>query len=329
MYVPVQRSGPAIRAALATAAPHELPEFEAELRIALAEADEDLDLARVDHILNRWWGLAHLRLNPPTPEEKSVIAQVARGDFHNLAPAPMARSVPPGAEQSLREALHDYANHTVPALNLDDYAEQVYRTNTAASSAHTLLIRELADAALAGHRHWTYAADLAAHTGLPADLTGRVLAELEHIGVIRKSLSDNSFDVTNLEKAVTLVASIRNVHAETVRSVSLATAERLWAGPTPTAIGGMDAAIHHLGTHTVAATGPRSPKILYLAADAIAHINDDGTDPCVAVLALDQCAARTWTTGYTSWTQTYGDLFGLPGRQAEEVRRTMFTSILS
>lgn len=326
MYVPVQRSGPAIRAALATAAPHELPEFEAELRIALAEADDDLDLARVDHVLNRWWGRAHLRLNPPTPEEKAVIAQVAAGDFHNLAPAPMVRSAPPGADQSLREALHDYANHTVPALNIDDYAEQVYRTDTAAS-ARALLIRELADAALAGHRHWTCTAGLAAHTGLPAALTRRVLAELEHIGVIRNSLSDNSFDVTNLEKAVTLAASIRNVHAQTVRSVSLATAERLHAGPAPTAIGGIDAAIHHLGTHTIAAT--ESPRILYLTADAIAHINDDDQDVCVAVLVLDQCAARTWTTGYTSWTQTYGDLFGLPGRQAEDLRRAMFTSALS
>lgn len=329
MYVPVQRSGPAIQAALAQAAPQELPEFEAELRIALAEADDDLDLARVDRVLNRWWGRAHLRLNPPTPEENAVIAQVAAGDFHNLATTPMARSAQPIADQSLHEALHAYTNHTVPALSLDDYAQQVYRNNTAAFGARTLLIRELADTALAGHRHWTYAADLAAHTGLPNYLTGRILTELEHIGVIRKSLSDNSFNVINLEKAVTLAASIRNIHTETVRSVSLATAERLHAGPTPTAIGGIDAAIHHLGTHTDAATGPRSPKILYLAADAIAHIDDDGTDPCVTVLALDQCAARTWTTGYTSWTQTYGDLFGLPGRHAEELRRAMFTSVLS
>lgn len=328
MYVPVQRSGPAIQAALAQAAPHELPEFEAELRIALAEADEDLDLARVDHVLNRWWGRAHLRLNPPTPEEKAVISQVAAGDFHNLATTPMARSALPVADQSLREALHTYTNHTVPALNLDDYVQQVYRIENAAS-ARNLLIRELADTALAGHPHWTCTADLAAHTGLPDYLTGRILTELAHIGVVRKSLSDNSFDVTNLEKAVTLAASNRNIHTETARSVSLATAERLHAGPTPTAIGGIDAAIHHLGTHTVAATRPRSPKILYLPADAIAHINDDDTDPCVAVLALDQCAARTWTTGYTSWTQTYGDLFGLPGRQAEELRRAMFTSALS
>ncbi|WP_236745888.1 DUF6247 family protein, partial [Mycobacteroides abscessus] len=94
MYVPVQRSGPAIRAALAAAAPDELPEFEAELRIALAEADEDLDLARVDHVLNRWWGRAHLRLNPPTPEEKAVIAQVAAGTHE---PQPSATNAPTDA----------------------------------------------------------------------------------------------------------------------------------------------------------------------------------------------------------------------------------------
>lgn len=51
----VQRSGPAIRAALAQAAPDGLSEFEAEFQIALAEAGDDFDLACVDRVLNRWW----------------------------------------------------------------------------------------------------------------------------------------------------------------------------------------------------------------------------------------------------------------------------------
>ncbi len=87
-YVAVERSGPAIRDALAAVAPDELPEFEAQFRIALAEADEDFDLSRVERVVNRWWGVAHLRLNPPTDDERAVIEQVARGDFAGLATSP-------------------------------------------------------------------------------------------------------------------------------------------------------------------------------------------------------------------------------------------------
>ena len=88
-YVRVERSGPAIRAALAEASPDELPEFEAEFRIALAEADDDVDLSRVAAVLDRWWGRAHIRLNPQTPEETAVIERVARGDFRGLRSTPI------------------------------------------------------------------------------------------------------------------------------------------------------------------------------------------------------------------------------------------------
>lgn len=84
-YVPVPRDGPAIRKALAQVAPDELAEFEAEFRIALAETDEDFDLARVHRVLNRWVGRLHLRLNPPTDAAKAVVTQVARGDFEGRA----------------------------------------------------------------------------------------------------------------------------------------------------------------------------------------------------------------------------------------------------
>lgn len=78
-YVPVERSGPGIRSALAAAAPDDLPEFEAEFRIALAEVDDDFDLTRLDRVLDRWVGVAHLRLNPPTAAETALIERVARG----------------------------------------------------------------------------------------------------------------------------------------------------------------------------------------------------------------------------------------------------------
>ncbi len=85
----VPRDGPAIRAALAQIAPDELAEFEGEFRIALAEADEDFDLARVYRVLDRWVGCVHLRLNPPTAAEEALVAQVERGDFDGLASSPI------------------------------------------------------------------------------------------------------------------------------------------------------------------------------------------------------------------------------------------------
>lgn len=76
----LERSGPAIRAVLAELAPEDLVEFEAEFRCALAEADDDFDLTRLDAVINKWWGRAHLRMHPPTADERAAVARVAAGD---------------------------------------------------------------------------------------------------------------------------------------------------------------------------------------------------------------------------------------------------------
>ncbi|WP_301123530.1 DUF6247 family protein [Mycolicibacterium fortuitum] len=55
----VARSGPSIRAVLAEHAPEACAEFEADFRIALAEADDDFDLSRVEAVIDRWWPVAH------------------------------------------------------------------------------------------------------------------------------------------------------------------------------------------------------------------------------------------------------------------------------
>lgn len=73
MYVPVERTGPSIRAALSHAPPAELPDFEAEFRIALAEAEDTFRPHHSHQVLNRWWGRARLRLNPPTADERAII----------------------------------------------------------------------------------------------------------------------------------------------------------------------------------------------------------------------------------------------------------------
>jgi hypothetical protein len=82
--VGLARTGPAIRTALAQLAPDELPEFEAEFRIALAQADNDFDLGPVHAVLTRWWGVAHLRMHPPTQQECAAVERARAGDTTGL-----------------------------------------------------------------------------------------------------------------------------------------------------------------------------------------------------------------------------------------------------
>lgn len=59
----IERSGPAIREALARHAPEECPVFEAELGRALTAATQSFDLAPAQAVLDRWWGVAVTRAN--------------------------------------------------------------------------------------------------------------------------------------------------------------------------------------------------------------------------------------------------------------------------
>ena len=79
--VAVERSGPAIRAALAEHAPDDEPRFTAELRDALARAGEDLDLAGPQAVLARWHALATMAANPLTADEQAQLARARAGDF--------------------------------------------------------------------------------------------------------------------------------------------------------------------------------------------------------------------------------------------------------
>ncbi len=80
-YIEVERTGPAIRAALMQASPNEVPEFEAEFHTALAEADDDFDVSRIDRLIGRWWRIAHLRLNPIPEAERAQAERFATGDL--------------------------------------------------------------------------------------------------------------------------------------------------------------------------------------------------------------------------------------------------------
>ncbi|WP_242606282.1 DUF6247 family protein, partial [Protofrankia symbiont of Coriaria ruscifolia] len=57
----IEKNGPAIRDALR---PDDRDVFVAELRIALAEADDTLDLDPIAAVVDKWWGQAVLTANP-------------------------------------------------------------------------------------------------------------------------------------------------------------------------------------------------------------------------------------------------------------------------
>lgn len=78
--VKIIRSGQAIRDALEQVSPSEAAEFECEYRQALTRAAESLDLSEAELVLNRWWGVAQLRLDPPSAHERQLIKQFKDGN---------------------------------------------------------------------------------------------------------------------------------------------------------------------------------------------------------------------------------------------------------
>jgi hypothetical protein len=80
----VERTGPAILAALQGYAAHEAVRFESELREALARAGADLDLARVDEVMTRWHARACILANPLTDQEQALVKRARAGDFTGL-----------------------------------------------------------------------------------------------------------------------------------------------------------------------------------------------------------------------------------------------------
>ncbi len=80
----IERSGPAIRAALAELAPDECTQFEAEFQQATGQAAEMFDLAVVEAVLDRWWGIAAIRANPLSEQERDHLARARAGDVTGL-----------------------------------------------------------------------------------------------------------------------------------------------------------------------------------------------------------------------------------------------------
>jgi len=85
-YAPrsVERSGPAIRAALLTYAPDRCAKFEAEFRSALALAADSLDLSGPQAVLKHWQAVAIMEANPLTDEERENLKRAKAGDSSGL-----------------------------------------------------------------------------------------------------------------------------------------------------------------------------------------------------------------------------------------------------
>jgi uncharacterized membrane protein len=79
--VAIERTGPAIRAALAAHAPEDEARFVAELRDALARAEQDLDLAGPQTVLRRWHARALMAANPLSADELAQLQRAGAGDL--------------------------------------------------------------------------------------------------------------------------------------------------------------------------------------------------------------------------------------------------------
>ena len=84
IVVTIERSGPAIRAALARHAPDDCARFESELSDALHHPEDDLPLSGVDVVLRRWHALATMAANPLSEQELGQLARARAGDFTGL-----------------------------------------------------------------------------------------------------------------------------------------------------------------------------------------------------------------------------------------------------
>jgi hypothetical protein len=80
----IERSGPAVRAALARLSPTECAQFEAEFAEAVARAGAEYDLAPAEAVLDRWWGIAAIRANPLSEQEQAQLARAREGAFEGL-----------------------------------------------------------------------------------------------------------------------------------------------------------------------------------------------------------------------------------------------------
>jgi hypothetical protein len=178
--------------------------------------------------------------------------------------------------------------------------------------------RTLADCAIRGQRRWDGLSELAARSEVTKPTVYQALSRLVDLGIVRQE-ERGGFTVTQAAKLLDLIAAHRNLPRDVIARTTLEAAQDLIErDPGKFVFGGPTAAIHHLGgRNTVATPGTR---ILYTKADGL-----EGVPPGdeVLIVRIDQTALDQWRDGYASPTQTYADLWNLPGWQAAEFTRAM------
>jgi len=75
----IERTVPAVRRVLAEHAPADRARFDAEYHAALLRAGVEFDLAPVEAVLDRWWGVATIRVNPLTADERRLVESARAG----------------------------------------------------------------------------------------------------------------------------------------------------------------------------------------------------------------------------------------------------------
>jgi hypothetical protein len=179
--------------------------------------------------------------------------------------------------------------------------------------------RTLADAALAGQREWSSAADLAWKAGVGEKLAYKALTKPTEIGAVTRHRPPvGGFSTTDPERVLTLLAANRTLRG--ARHTTLDAAQQLATTLADYAIGGTRAAVHHLGGRNTVAD--HAAAILYTPSDTDTSALPEGEG--ALVFTVDEATLRGWDDGYTSPAQTYADLFAQSGWQASEFRRQLW-----
>ncbi len=80
----LERSVPAVRAALIEHAPERGEQFDDELQQALTQANDTLEPGLLDAVLDRWWGTAAILANPLTEHKRVQLDWAKVGDFTGM-----------------------------------------------------------------------------------------------------------------------------------------------------------------------------------------------------------------------------------------------------
>lgn len=189
--------------------------------------------------------------------------------------------------------------------------------------------RTLADAALQRNRRWSSLADLAHESRCSVGNAFKATRHLIEIGAV-STLPRGGLSVLDPERVVTVLAAERRLSDDTVVIAKPSDVRDLLKRVPLYALGGADAAIHHLGgRNTVADRGERIVYIPEKEVDEVTQLTsaaEASDEESVRVVIMDEVAQRAWKDGYSSFAQTFADLFAQPGWQAAEFRRALWRS---